>query len=170
MEFLYRVPADDDRVSRDEPFHRMQREGLLPFAMSAYAAPTLDDWRRVSAPSRCWMLRCENADSGELMGVALFTPWRWRVWEFDFTAFRASALHAVDMARGGFAWMFKHAPCDSIIGLCPVPNRHAWRLAEGCGFTVLGRIPGACRWARTDSIVPGVMVVVTPDTLNNSNM
>lgn len=169
MDFLYRVPADSDRPSRDEPFHRMRREGLLPFAMSAFAAPTLEDWRRVSDPAGCWMLRCEDAESGALLGVGLFTPWRWKVWEFDFTAFRPAFDRAVDMARGGFAWMFAHAPCDSIIGICPVPNRPAWRLAEACGFTVLGRVPGACHWARTDSIVPGVMVVVTPHTLNNRN-
>lgn len=169
MKFIYRIPDPSDQTARDDPYHRMVAEGTLACAMSAFAAPTLEDWRRISDPAHCWMLRCEDAETRDLLGVGLFTPWRWRVWEFDFTAFRPAFAHGVAMARGGFQWMFDHAPCDSIFGLCPVPNRHAWRLAEAAGFTVLGRIEGACKWARTDSIVPGVMVVVTRDTLNNGS-
>lgn len=162
--FTYSVPPVGAQNLRDEPFYRMREQGLLPFAMSAYPQPTLDDWRSVSDPARAWMLRCEDAQ-GTLCGVGVFTPWRGRAWEFDFTAFRHAFAHAVVMARGAFAWMFAYAPCDSIIGICPAPNRHAWRLAEACGFAVLGRLAGACLWGRTQRAVDGVFCVCTPHNL-----
>lgn len=163
--FSYYVPAVEDQSLRDEPFHRMREEGLTGAALSVFAQPTLEDWRRITHPERAWLLRCEDEKSGQLLGVGLFTPWRWRVWEFDFTAFRAGFPLAVAMARGGFAWMFAHAPVDAIMGVCPAHNRHAWRLAEACGFRVLGRIPGACWWARRERHADGVFVLADRETL-----
>lgn len=165
--FYYSVPAAHAQDLRDEAYHRMSIEGLLPYAMSALANPTLDDWRRLSDPAHCWMLRCEHSATGELCGVGLFTPWRGRVWEFDFTAYRPAFAYAVAMARGAFAWIFAHAPCDSIMGLCPTFNRHAWKLANACGFQVLGRVPGACYSARHGRYVDAVFVIVTPQTLTS---
>ena len=153
MNFVYR-PATG-RAECDEPFHRMQAEGLLGCAMYAFAAPTLEDWRRVTAQGL--LLRCEDA-AGRLLACGLFTPWRGQVLEFDFTAFRESAHLAPAMARGGFAWIFRETACSGIAGICPVPNRHAWRLAEACGFRVLGRLAGACFYARKGRHVDGVLV------------
>ena len=156
MNFVYRTAHTG--AGRDEPFHRMRQEGLLGCAMYAFAAPTLEDWRRVTA--RGLLLRCEDA-AGRLLACGLFTPWRGNLLEFDFTAFRESARLAPAMARGGFAWIFGHTACAGIVGLCPVPNRHAWRLAEACGFRVLGRLPGACFYARKGRHVDGVLVALS---------
>ena len=38
---------------------------------------------------------------------------------------------------------------------------HAWRLAEACGFRVLGRLPGACLHTRKKTWVDGVLVLCT---------
>lgn len=157
--FHYYVPPQEDMAARDEPFHRMAEEGLLPWAMSAFSNPTLEDWREISAASRCWMLRCEDL-SGRLLAVGLFTPWRGRVWEFDFTAFRCAFDRAVPMARGAFAWMFANAPCASIMGICPSRNRHAVRLAAACGFRMLGKIPGACPWGAKDTCTDGIFFLL----------
>ena len=153
MNFVYR-PAKG-QAECDEPFHRMKAGGLLGCAMYAFAEPTLEDWRRVTA--RGLLLRCEDA-AGRLLACGLFTPWRGKVLEFDFTAFRESAHLAPRMARGGFAWIFRETGCSGIAGICPVPNRHAWRLAEACGFRVLGRLAGACFYARKGRHVDGVLV------------
>lgn len=153
MNFVYRAAHMD--AARDEPFHRMRREGLLGCAMYAFAAPTLEDWRQVTA--RGLLLRCEDT-AGGLLACGLFTPWRGNVLEFDFTAFRESARLAPAMARGGFAWIFGHTACAGIVGVCPAPNRHAWRLAEACGFRVLGRLAGACFYARKGRHVDGILV------------
>ena len=166
--YHYYVPAPDDTPLRDEPFHRMREEKLTSTALSVFAEPTLEDWRRITAPDRCWLLRCERPGTGELLGIGIFTPWRWRVWEFDFTAFRAGFAEAAGMARGGFAWIFEHAPVDAIMGICPAQNRHAWRLAEACGFRVLGRIPGACWWARRGRHMEGVFVLVDSASLRRA--
>ena len=160
----WRVPSPDDQAARDEVFWRMEAEGLLGAAMSVLSAPTLADWRRESDPGRGWLLRCEDAQGG-LLGAGLFTPWRGRVWSFDCTAFRASAGLAVRMVRGGLAWFFAHAPCEAVVGCCPLPNRHAWRLARACGFREWGRLPGACWWARRNRFVDGLFLVVTPQDL-----
>lgn len=153
MNFRYRPAVSG--AERDEPFWRMEREGLLGCAMYALPSPTLADWREITA--RGLLLRCEDA-AGRLLACGLFTPWRGMVWEFDFTAFRASAALAPRMARGGFAWIFSETACAGIVGLCPAPNRHAWRLARACGFRVLGRLAGACFYARKRRHVDGVFV------------
>lgn len=149
-------------AERDEPYFRMAREGLLGCAMYAIARPTLEDWRAAIAPGL--LLRCEDA-AGRLLACGLFTPWRGRMLEFDFTAFRASAHLAPAMCRQGLAWVFRHCGCAAVSGLCPVPNRHAWRLAESCGFRILGRLPRACYYARKTRHVDGILVVCTPADL-----
>ncbi len=104
----------------------------------------------------------------DMLGCALFTPRRGKVWEFDFTTFRAGAPFAVPLAHGCLGWAFAHLDCAAIMGLCPAPNRHAWRLAETCGFQILGRLPQACRHARKKRHVDGILVLCTPSTLANS--
>jgi RimJ/RimL family protein N-acetyltransferase len=69
------------------------------------------------------------------------------------------------MARGGLGWAFENLNCSAVMGLCPAPNRHAWRLAEHCGFRVLGRLPQACLHARKNTWVDGVLVLCTPQDL-----
>lgn len=156
MNFVYRLAVSD--AERDEPFRRMEREGLLGCAMYAFARPGLADWREATA--RGLLLRCEDA-AGHLLACGLFTPWRGKALEFDFTAFRESASLAPAMARGGFAWIFRHTGCAGLMGICPLPNRHAWRLAEACGFRVLGRLPGACYYARKRRHVDGILVTLS---------
>ncbi len=100
-----------------------------------------------------------------LLACAMFSPRRGRVWEFDFTTFRLAASQAVPMAREGLDWAFNNLDCSAVMGLCPVPNRHAWRLAEACGFRVLGRLPHACLYARKQAWVDGVLVLCTPQDI-----
>ena len=104
----------------------------------------------------------------DMLGCALFTPRRGKIWEFDFTTFRAGAPFAVPLAHGCLSWAFAHLDCAAVMGLCPAPNRHAWRLAEACGFQILGRLPQACRHARKKRHVDGILVLCTPSTLANS--
>jgi len=196
---LFHYAPSVSQAQRDAIFLRMQAEGLLNCAMSALAAPTLADWRRITSPRRGLLLCCHAAekdyslehfaseiapgksgpaaqhgdgltaslcpDTASMLGCALFTPRRGRVWEFDFTTFRTAARLAVHMAHGGLAWAFAHLDCAAIAGLCPAPNRHAWRLAEACGFRVMGRLPQACWHARKQCHVDGVLVLCTPRDL-----
>ncbi|MGE9985296.1 GNAT family N-acetyltransferase [Desulfovibrio sp. SGI.169] len=143
-------------------FRQMQEEGLLPFAMSAWAKPTLRDWLALTSAGgdASVLLRCED-ESGRVLGCGLFTRQPYRVWHFDFTAFRAGFAVAAQQARGGFAWMFRRQDCTSVMGVCPLPNRHAWRLAEACGFRILARLPRACFYARKGTYVDGVLVLCT---------
>lgn len=146
-------------------FHLMQGEGLLAWAMSAWAKPTLKDWLALTTRrDGVVLLRCED-ESGQILGCGLFTRQPYRVWQFDFAAFRAGFHCAVDQARGGFHWAFDHLDCTSIMGVCPLPNRHAWRLAEDCGFRVLARLPEACFHARKQKYVDGVLVLCTRQSL-----
>ena len=179
MRFFYAVMhAQPDR---DAVFHRMQAEGLTACAMSSVPSPTLEQWRHITAPEQGVLLGCyaaatkqttgtatataNQADPAQMLGCAMFSPRRGRVWEFDFTTFRLAAALAVSMARGGLGWAFENLNCAAVMGLCPAPNRHAWRLAESCGFRVLGRLPESCLHARKNTWVDGVLVLCTPQSL-----
>lgn len=174
MRFVYAPLAD--QASGDAVFLRMEKEGLAACAMSSFERPSLHDWQRSTDPARGILLGCrapacglENAAPGALLACALFSPRRGRVWEFDFTTFRNAARQAVPMALGGLGWAFGNLDCAAVMGLCPAPNRHAWRLAEQCGFRVLGRLPGACLHARKRAWVDGVLVLCTPHDLELAN-
>ena len=184
MRFFY-APLHD-QTNRDAVFLRMQAEGLTACAMSSLASPTLEQWRLITAPERGVLLGCYAAgadqptstpasgdDSARLLACAMFSPRRGQVWEFDFTTFRHAAALAVPMAHGGLGWAFANLDCAAVMGLCPAPNRHAWRLAKSCGFRVLGRLPAACLHARKNAWVDGILVLCTPQSLtaiNNASM
>jgi len=145
------------------PFQKMQAEGLLPWAMSCFEVPTLEMWLRVTAHGV--LLCCNDATSGELFGCAHFTQFQGTIWRFDFTAFHAGFPCAAQQAQGGFAHMFARHGASAIVGITPAPFRHAWGLAEACGFEIVTRLPGACWLARKQRFVDGVMVMCTPQTL-----
>lgn len=145
------------------PFHNMEAEGLLPWAMSGFTAPTLETWLKVTAHGV--LLCCTNADTGDLLGCGHFTTFQGSVWRFDFTAFHAGFHCAARQAQGGFDYMFQRHGASAIVGITPVQFRHAWQLAEACGFEIVTRLPGACWLARKQRFVDGVMVMCTPQSL-----
>ena len=145
------------------PFKKMEAEGLLPWAMSCFEVPTLETWLRVTAHGV--LLCCTDADTGELLGCAHFTRFQGSAWRFDFTAFHAGFACAAQQAQGGFAHMFERHSASAIVGITPAQFRHAWGLAEACGFEIVTRLPGACWLARKQRFVDGVMVMCTPQTL-----
>lgn len=185
MRFTY-APIVDQHA-RDAVFERMQAQGLTACAMSSIASPTLAQWQKITAPQQGVLLGCYGQphdddafgadynpahdpahNQAPLLACAMFSPRRGRVWEFDFTTFRQWARQAVPMAHGGLRWAFANLDCSAVVGLCPAPNRHAWRLAEACGFRVLGRLPHACLHARKQTWVDGVLVLCTPQDLINT--
>lgn len=160
MEYTYR-PAHTTE-ERDEPYYRMREQGLLLYAMYAFTAPSLEDWRRVTTPAAGFLLRCEST-AGRLLSCGLFSALRGKVWEFDFTVLRPHFHLAVPMARGAFSWIFTHTDCAALMGLCPLPNRHARSLAAACGFQSLGQLPLACHYARKGKYVDGELLLCTPE-------
>ena len=173
MRFTY-APIVDQHA-RDAVFERMEAEGLTASAMSSLHKPTLAQWQSITGPDRGVLLGCygpppESASvclssPAPLLACAMFSPRRGRVWEFDFTTFRQWTRLAVSMAHGGLNWAFANLDCSAVMGICPTPNRHAWRLAEACGFRVLGRLPGACLHTRKKTWVDGVLVLCAPQDL-----
>ncbi len=166
MNYTYFVaPSHEPLAStfRKALFLRMQEEGLLGFTMHAFTSPTVQDWLSLTAAHKGWLLCCvQEGDSftaEKVRGMAMLMPWQGRVWTFDFTAFRAHFTEAVAMSRGALSWIFAHAPCDSVMGLSALSNRHAWRLAKQAGFEVLGTVQGACYMARKCSYEEGVLVM-----------
>lgn len=147
------------------PYHKMEAEGLLPWAMSCIDNPTLERWLEITAAGV--LLCCNDEASGKMLGCAHFTAFQGTIWRFDFTAFHAGFHCAAKQAQGGFAHMFERHGASAIVGITPVQFRHAWGLAEACGFEIVTRLPGACWLARKQSFVDGVMVMCTPQTLRN---
>lgn len=165
MDLFYRqAVTEDERVA---PFLKMQEQGLLPSAMSCIEAPTLEQWVGITAKGV--LLLCESGE-GDLLGCGHFTHFRGQVWEFDFTAYREAFHIAPQMAQGGFRWAFEHLHASAIVGFCAEPNRQAWRLAQACGFQVIGTIPGLCWFARRKNHVGGVMVMATPQSVEDADM
>ena len=130
----FHLEAIRDDAGLNALFARMCREGLTGCAMYAWPHPREDDWLHlVSAPGR--LLLQATAPDGTALACGVFSPWRGRIREFDFTVFR------------------------------PVSNRHAWRLATACGFVITGRLPAACWLARRGVHVDGIQLLCTPETL-----
>lgn len=191
MDTPYRYRPVLQQAEGDALFFRMREEGLTPCAMYACRRPSLRRWRHITRPGRGLLLVCEQADAtppaaslpatralrpsdsaapclpdtGGILAVGLFSGWRGQVAEFDFTVFRQHFPQAVPIARGAFQWMFAQTDVSAIMGLCPVSNAHAWRLAAACGFRELARLPRACWLARRRRHVDGVLVCCTPDSL-----
>ena len=135
-----------------------------PSGTTRAANPREDDWLHlVSAPGR--LLLQATAPDGTALACGLFSPWRGRIREFDFTVFRPAFPLSVPLARAAFRWVFRHTETSALWGLCPVSNRHAWRLATACGFVITGRLPAACWLARRGVHVDGIQLLCTPETL-----
>ena len=149
--------------TRAMPYRKMEAEGLLPWAMNCVNNPTLDRWLEITAHGV--LLCCNDASSGDLLGCGHFTPFQGAIWRFDFTAFHAGFACAARQAQGAFVHMFQRHDASAIVGITPAKFRHAWGLAEACGFEIVSRLPGACWLARKQHFVDGVMVMCTPQTL-----
>ncbi len=163
----FALPQEEciSRSLRTKLFERMQKEGLLPFTMHAYANPTLEDWLELTHPQKGCLISavpkgkerlCEN-----MCAMALLTPLQGRLWSFDFTVFREHFSKAIPLSRGALPWIFAHLPCDALMGLSAKSNAHAWRLAQKAGFTILGHVPGACYMAKKFCYEEGVLVLAT---------
>ncbi len=166
MNFDYFIAPIHEPLSsalRSKLFIRMQKEGLLPFAMHAYACPTVQDWLTLTNPHEgslvCAVPTGLERLSENICGMALLKPIQGRVWSFDFTVFREHFQNAIPLSRGVLPWIFTHMPCDAIMGFSAKSNAHAWRLAQKAGFKVLGSVPGACYMAHKLRYEEGVLVL-----------
>lgn len=163
MPYTYR--AITDTAERAALYKRMVAERLDSAAMCG--GLDLGGWMRLTAPAIDGgnILLGAVGDDGKIHGVALFSRREYRMWRFDFTAFRGHFPAAVEMARGGFSWLFAHTDATSIYGIAPVKHRHALGLAGACGFVEVARLPLACWLARRGEYVDGVVLLATPQTL-----
>ncbi len=171
MNYSFFVLPKHKKKLREEIFLRMQDEGLLNACMHAIANPNKEQWLKLTQPHKGWLLCCVQDDAHEhcvenLCGVAWLAPWRGQAWTMDFTVFRKHFKQATGMSKAALNWIFEHAPCESVLGLCAHSNAHAWRLAEQAGFKVLGNIPGACFQARRDVFEDAVLTMATKKNTN----
>ena len=114
----FHLEAIRDDAGRKALFVRMCREGLTGCAMYAWPHPREDDWLHlVSAPGR--LLLQATAPDGTALACGLFSPWRGRIREFDFTVFRPAFPLSVPLARAAFRWVFRHTETSALWGLCP---------------------------------------------------
>ncbi len=163
---MYAYFLNENSNLREQLFFRMQKEGLLPFAMHGHKSPCLQDWLELCKQDNTHLLCCHAENSSgiqaqNIRGMALISPWHGKVWRFEFTAFKAHFKEATGMSKAALTWVFSHLPCDALMGLCPLSNRHAWRLAEKSGFQVLGQLPNACYVARRNAYEDAIMVLAT---------
>lgn len=159
---------------RDVVFWRMENEDLLGAAMYSLSAPTYDDWLDVL--ERVDMLNGTMIgaydEHGVLAGFAQLVPFPddQAACEFDFCVFRHAFKDAVNLAHMGAAWAFENLSCDRLVGITPITNRHAWKIAEACGFRRHSVTPELCYVARKQKKVNGVITICTPESLKEATM
>lgn len=127
----FHLEAIRDDAGRKALFVRMCREGLTGCAMYAWPHPREDDWLHlVSAPGR--LLLQATAPDGTALACGLFSPWRGRIREFDFTVFRP-AFPAV-RATGPCRFPLGLPSYGDQRALGPVPGQQPPCLASGHGL------------------------------------
>ena len=146
---------------------RIRAEGLAEIFF--YNLPRghveLDAWLKVTAPTEKSFLAVSEDFKGNYLGAAVFREDSYRMWNFDFVAFRMGFVCAIRQARGAFQWLFETTDAQAIQGVTPATHRHALRLAEACGVCSRVRIPQACYIARRDRWVDGIYHIITRDSL-----
>ena len=169
MDRAYRYAVVTDEHVRAAFYNRMITEGLAEAAMPA-GRMRLDEWLAMTAPGDDSFLLASVDILGHYHGIALFRRREYRMWNWDFCSFRDGFGRAVEQARGAFDWFFAHTDGTSLYGVTPVTHRAARRLAAACGFVVCSVLPSACWLARRGKYVDGVLVLCTPQTLEDSEM
>lgn len=170
MYVIRELPAYD----RDVVFWRMENEGLLGAAMYSTEAPTYNDWldvlKRVDILHGTMIGAYD--ENGVLAGFAQFMPvlTEYADYEFDFCVFRHAFKDAVHLGHLAAEWAFENIQCDRLVGITPITNRHAWRIAEACGFRRHGVTPNLCYVARKHKKVDGVITICTPESLKEATM
>lgn len=124
-----------------------------------------DAWLKVTAPTERSFLAVSEDFKGNYLGAAVMREGSYRMWSFDFVAFRMGFERAIEQARGAFQWLFDTTDAQAIQGVTPVTHRHALRLAEACGVCAKVRIPQACYIARRDRWVDGIFHIITRESL-----
>ncbi len=166
MSYSFFVLPNKHELSRHKIFMRIQEEKLTTFCMHSEKNPTLERWLEITDPSKGWLLCCvpknmELHTVDTLCAIAWITPWRGRIWTFDFTVFRPYFSKAPHMSKAALAWIFTHAPCDNLMGICPISNAHAWRIATQSGFEILGKLHNACFHTKRSTYEDGVLVIAS---------
>ena len=124
-----------------------------------------DAWLKVTAPTERSFLAVSEDFKGNYLGAAVMREGSYRMWSFDFVAFRMGFERAIEQARGAFQWLFDTTDAQAIQGVTPVTHRHALRLAEACGVCAKVRIPQACYIARRERWVDGIFHIITRESL-----
>lgn len=124
-----------------------------------------DAWLKVTAPTERSFLAVSEDFKGNYLGAAVMREGSYRMWSFDFVAFRMGFDRAIKQARGAFQWLFETTDAQAVQGVTPVTHRHALRLAEACGVCAKVRIPEACYIARRDRWVDGIFHIITRESL-----
>jgi len=165
--FRYKIVTD--AAVRSGLYTRMVSEGLSEFACPA-GNMTPERWLEMTAPRDGNIFGVSLDPFGNFCGMATFERREYRMWKFDFTAFRRGFEDAVRQARGAFQWFFGLTDATALYGVTPTVYRHSVNLAKACGFAVVSRLPSACWLARRNRYVDGVLVLCTRQTLEESEM
>ena len=125
----------ESEEARGSILDRIRSEGLAEIFF--YNLPNghveRDAWLKVTAPDKSSFLAVSEDFKGNYLGAAVFREHSYRMWSFDFVAFRIGFGCAIRQARGAFQWLFDTTDAQAVQGVTPVTHRHALRLAEACG-------------------------------------
>jgi len=165
----YRYKVVTDPAVRSGLYTRMVSEGLADYACSE-GRVSLERWMELTEPRDGNIFGVSLDQFGNYCGMATFTRREYRMWRFDFAAFRRGFEEAVQQARGAFQWIFGLTDATALYGVTPALFRHSVNLAKACGFVEVTRLPSACWLARRNRYVDGVLVLCTRQTLEDSDM
>lgn len=159
-----------DEAGAARAYKRLAEEDLLWAFEWQYDAPTLEQWMAVYGPHDTLLLEgyVDGVPGGLLSLIPAMTDTRCGM--VGVTAYRNFFPCAERLVRGACLWVFEHLDCASLLGVIPAANHHALRMVPRVGFSVLGRVPGMCWYARKQQFVDGVLVVATPESVKQSEV
>lgn len=146
-------------------YYRCKQEELLPIIFPDKENVTENNFIALTEENDGRILLASINNIGSYYGFATFTPLFNRAYKFDFCSFRAGFDYALEQVHGAFEWIFNNTTATSIIGVTPVLNRAACRLAEQCGFEKITVLPQSCYMARRKGYVDGLLVICTHKSL-----
>lgn len=168
MERTYRVLTQDCDFER--VFRRLEQDGLFQAFDCEWEEPDFPRW--MAHCRRPDVLLLEGCIDGMPAGLLKLIPFmaRTRCGEIGVVAYRDFFRHAAWLSRGAYLWCFEHMDCACLVGRVAAPNRHALAMAPAVGFRELCRIPQMCWHGGKQKFVDGVMMLATPETVQQAEV
>lgn len=100
-----------------------------------------------------WWVVQGRTEDGEPVGMFWLNGFQGRTAQMHFCVYSAYHAQAVEIGRAALDWLGELGWLSSVYGVTPVTHRHVIPYITALGFSIIGRLPGACYIQRKDKYV-----------------